>query len=117
MRAPSRAARSAIASPMPRLAPVIRSTFPFSVAMASSRLGLACVELQNVEAGVAVDEVDEPTLIHIHVVGLRRGLASGGLGDVPAHFLRRERIGDVDDAQAAREPGAVDERAFHVLLE
>ena len=58
------------------------------------------LELQNVEPRVAVREVDQPALVHVDVVRLRRGLAGGGLGDEPADFLRRRRVGDVDDAQA-----------------
>src|SRR5882672_11903687 len=78
---------------------------------------ISLLELEDVEARVAVDDVDQPAAVDVDVVGLRAGLAGGGLGDEVADFLRRRRIGDVDDAQAAGEPRAVDERTLHVLLE
>src|SRR5438270_123101 len=78
---------------------------------------LAGIELQNVEAGIAIDDVHEPAFIDVDIVGLRRRLARRRLRNEPADFAWRRRIGDVDDPQASREPGAVHERAFHVLLE
>ena len=72
---------------------------------------------EYVEAAVAVDEVDEAAGIHFHVVGLGGRLAAARLRDGPADFLRRERVADVDDAQPAGEPRAVDERGVDMLLE
>src|SRR5262245_62650288 len=74
-------------------------------------------ELQDVESLVPVDDVDEAASIDVDVIRLRRGLARRGLGDEVAGLARGERVGDVDDPQAAREPRAVDERVRHVLLE
>src|SRR5436305_4009489 len=99
----------ASAAPLPATSNAATSCFIFA--------SLCLVEFEDVEAGIAVDDVDEPTLVDIHIIGLRRGLAGRGLGDEPAGFLRRHRIGDIYDAQTAREPRAVDERAIHALLE
>src|SRR5438876_7108440 len=65
---------------------------------AVKRLFMSTPEFEDVEAGIAIHDIDEPAAVDVHVVGLRRGLAGGGLGDVPADFLRRRRIRDVDDA-------------------
>src|ERR1700694_2345019 len=75
------------------------------------------IELQCVKSCVTVDDVDQASAIDIHIVGLRRGAACSGLRNEITHFARRQRIGDIDDAQSAREPGAVEERVLHVLLE
>src|SRR5262245_26417517 len=50
-------------------------------------------ELEDIEAGVAIADVHEPALVHVHVVGLRRCLAGRRLGNEVADFLRRRRIG------------------------
>src|SRR5690606_22479066 len=77
------------------------------------------VELQHIKPTVTIDQVNQAAIINIGVIGLRAGFAAAGFRDVPAHFLRRRGIGDVDDAQAAREPRAVQQRiaAFPVFLE
>src|SRR5882757_945080 len=54
--APSRAARSAIASPMPRLAPEMNSVLPLSVVMTKTpfcRGADSCVGVKNPAAGFA----------------------------------------------------------------
>src|SRR5687767_10019551 len=80
---------------------------------------LAALELQDVEPVVAIAEIDEAALVHVHVVALRTGLAGRRLGNVVACFARRRGVRDVDDAQPAGKPCAVDERiaALHMLLE
>src|SRR3546814_17382655 len=71
---------------------------------------LAIGHLQNVEAAVAVEHVDDAVLIHVDVVGLRARLAADRLRNEGADLLRREGIGDVDDAPPAGEPGGEDQR-------
>ena len=73
--------------------------------------------LQYVEPHVAVDHVDEAAPVERHVVALRGAAAAGGLGDEVADLLGGERVGDVDDAQAAAEPDRIDERALRALRE
>src|SRR3546814_7692448 len=76
---------------------------------------LAIGHLQNVEAAVAVAHVDDAVLIHVDVVGLRARLAADRLRHEGADLLRREGIGDVDDAQPAGEPGGEDQRIVQLL--
>src|SRR3546814_1519579 len=78
---------------------------------------LAIGHLQNVEAAVAVEHVDDAVLIHVDVVGLRARLAADRLRNEGADLLRREGIGDVDDAQPAGEPGGEDQRLVQLLAE
>src|ERR1019366_1451258 len=42
--------------------------------------------LQDVEADIAVDQVDEAAVVERHVVALGRRAAAAGLGDEPADF-------------------------------
>src|SRR5262245_62502374 len=72
---------------------------------------------QNIESDVAVDHVDQPALVERDVVALRRGRAGRGLRDEVADLARAQRVGDVDDAQAAAEPDGIDDRARHALAE
>ena len=72
--------------------------------------------LHDVQARIAIEHVDEPVL-YINVVALRRLLPRKGLGNVPADLFRRGWVLDVDDTQAAAEPGAVEPVAFDPLLE
>src|SRR5437870_9833659 len=65
------------------------------------------VILQNIESDVAVDHVDQPALVERDVVALRRGSARRRLRDEMADLARAQRIGDVDDPQAATEPATV----------
>src|ERR1700732_2265853 len=74
-------------------------------------------ELQDIEADVAVDHVDQSARIERYVVALRSGLAGNGRRDEIAHLPWALRIGDVDDAQSAGEPDGVDESAGHALAE
>src|ERR1019366_8813360 len=73
--------------------------------------------LQNIEADVAVDQVDEPAVVERHVVALGRRAAAGGFGDEPADLLGGERVRHVDDPQAAAEPDRIDQRALRALGE
>jgi hypothetical protein len=66
---------------------------------------------------VAVDDVDESARIERHVVALRRRSARHRLRNEVTDLARGERVGDVDDAQAAAELDRVDERARHALAE
>src|SRR6266702_4995915 len=73
--------------------------------------------LQNIETDVAVDHVDQTTFVERDVVALRRGPARRGRRDEMADLARAQRIGDVDDAQAAAEPDGIDDGARHALAE
>src|SRR5262249_11795712 len=73
--------------------------------------------LQNIESDVAVDHVDQTALIERDVVALGRGPARRGLRDEMADLAWDQRIGDVDDAQAAAEPDGIDDGARHALAE
>src|SRR5271170_864506 len=53
---------------------------------------LAALELQDVEADIAVDQVDQAARIEIDVVALRARLAADRLGDEMADLARRQRI-------------------------
>src|SRR5215471_16940330 len=73
--------------------------------------------LQNIESDVAVDHVDQPALVERDVVALRRRSARRWLRDEMADLARAQRIGDVDDPQAAAEPDGIDDGARHPLAE
>src|SRR5690348_12777241 len=73
--------------------------------------------LDDVKALVAVDGVDQLALVDEDVIG-RGALQSGSrLRDVPAGFLRRRRIADIDHAKAAREPSAEQRVTGNAFLE
>ena len=57
--------------------------------------GLAA-QFEDVEAAVAVDEVDEAAGIDFHVVGLGAVLPAARFGDEPGDFLRRQRVANID---------------------
>src|SRR5260370_18789996 len=69
------------------------------------------------EADVAVGHVDQPGLGERDVVALRRRSARRRLRDEMADLARAQRIGDVDDAQAAAEPNGIDDGARHAFAE
>src|SRR3954447_17241855 len=75
------------------------------------------LKLQNVEADVAVDHVNEAALVERHVIALRRGPARHRLGNEMADLARAERVGDVDDPQPATEPDGVGDGTGHPLTE
>src|SRR5690349_4645418 len=74
-------------------------------------------ELEYVEPAIPIHDVDQPAAVDLDIIGLRGLGAAARLGDEPSDFLRCVRVADVDDAEAAGEPGAVDQRALDVLLE
>src|SRR5262245_53113606 len=73
------------------------------------------LDLHNIEADVAVDEMDEPAVVDGDIVALRRPASGPRLWHVPADLARRERVGHVDDAKPTAEPGREHDRAAHVL--
>ena len=73
-------------------------------------------EFQNVEPDIPVDHVDQSARVQHYVVALRRAVSSRRLRNEERHLLRRVRLSDIDDAQSAREPRAVDEGIVHMLL-
>src|SRR3954470_83374 len=75
------------------------------------------LKLQDVEADVAVDHIDEAALVERHVIALRRGPARHRLGNEMADLAWAERIGEVDDPQPAAEPDGVGDGAGHPLTE
>src|SRR4029078_1332950 len=77
----------------------------------------SALKLQNVEADVAVDHVNEATLVERHVIALRRGPARHRLGGEKVELARAERIGHIDDPQPAAEPDSVGDGAGHPLAE
>src|SRR5262249_33531273 len=85
--------------------------------MLASRCLPRPVVLQDIEPDVAVDHVDQTALIERDVVALGRGPARRGLRDEMADLAWDQRIGDVDDAQAAAEPDGIDDGARHALAE
>ena len=54
--------------------------------------------LQYIKAYAAVDQVNQPTIVKRHIIGLRRRPAAHRLRDEPANFLWRQRIHHIDDA-------------------
>ena len=70
---------------------------------------LLAVELEYVETRVAVDDIDQSAFVDVDIVGLRRDFACRRFRDEVADFLRRRRIGDIDDAQASSEPRAIEQ--------
>src|SRR3546814_19701940 len=66
---------------------------------------LAIGHLQNVEAAVAVEHVDDAVLIHVDDVGLRARLAADRLRHEGAEHLRRAGIGDREATPPAGAPG------------
>src|SRR5438046_949099 len=79
-----------------------------------SREGSA-VEFQHVEPDPAIDDVEQAPFIERHVVALRCGAAAGRLRNEMADLARAERVGDIYDAQAAREPDRIHDRARDAL--
>src|SRR3954471_14751531 len=77
----------------------------------------SALKLQNVEADMAIDHIDEAALVERHVIALRRGPARHRLGDEMADLAWAQRIGDVDDPQPAAEPDGVGDGAGHPLTE
>src|SRR5438093_7077069 len=110
---------TAIARPMPMLAPVTSAHLP---AMArSTNLVPLPLEFEDMHAGVgAIDRVDVAAIVDLEVVGLYRDLAAlrarsvldaalvglvGRRRNVVARLARMVGIGDVDRAHAGVEPG------------
>ena len=58
-----------------------------------------------------------PTFVERDVVALRRRSARCRLRDEMADLARAQRIGDVDDPQAAAEPNGIDDGARHTFAE
>ena len=71
---------------------------------------------EDVKPHLAVYNIYQPAIIHVHIVGLRVGLAGDGLGDEEADLLRLRRIGDVHDAKPAGEPRQAHPSVRHTLL-
>src|SRR5712671_5506358 len=61
--------------------------------------------LQDVEAAHAVEQKDQPALVHEHVVARRPVGAGCRIGYEMRDFARRVRAADVNNAQAMGEPG------------
>src|SRR3989442_1303485 len=61
--------------------------------------------LEDVQPAPAVDEIEEPAVVHAHVVAGNARRALGHRRQKVPDLARRVRVGDVHDAQAAREPG------------
>ena len=80
---------------------------------------ISALELEDVEAGVTIDDVHQSAVIHVNVVRLRRVFTRRRLGNEPADLLRRAWIGHIHDAQATGKPCTVKQgiAAFHVFLE
>src|SRR5262245_36798570 len=74
-------------------------------------------KFKHIEADIAVDDIGDALVIECHVVGLRRRPPTARLRDEMADLARRERIADVDDAQAAAEPRGKADRSGHALAE
>ena len=55
----------------------------------------------NVKTPVPVEQIDQPALIDIDIVGRRRWLIADRFGNVVGNFDRQIRIGHVDNPQAA----------------
>ena len=79
-----------------------RSSRTRACGWSDKREGIPClaraVELEYVEPGSAVDEINHAARVDVHIVGLRTRLTMQGLGNEVADFLRRRRIGDIHDA-------------------
>ena len=75
-RNPSRASRN----------PAFKQIRPLSQ---GRRLSPSHLEFEHVKADVAVDDVNQPTLVEHHIVALRRGTAADRLGNEKADFARR----------------------------
>src|SRR5215469_10051736 len=71
--------------------------------------------LDDVDAALAIDQVAEPALVDGDVVGGGELEALRGIRLVEGDFARLEGIGDVEDAQALREPGEGNDAAFEAL--
>src|SRR4051812_30488747 len=53
--------------------------------VSDARCRLSPVELDDIETRVAIDDVNEAALVHVHVVRLRRDFPCGRFGYEPAH--------------------------------
>ena len=51
----------------------------------------ATIEFEHIKTEVAIDDINQPTLIKHHIVALWRGTSAGGLGNKEANFARRRR--------------------------
>src|ERR1700719_2594087 len=101
---PSRAARSAMASPMPRLAPVIKSVLPERLTAPSPRSGVLARTLQLDPVAVGVFDVERAPLALGAVARRRRddfnAVRCQPRGQVP-FAERRERQAEVIDVGSA----------------
>src|SRR5258708_26135050 len=60
-------------------APIARLLRCWSAATALRGFSFVLPKFQDVETGIAVDDVHEPAAVHVDIVGLRRRLAPRGL--------------------------------------
>src|ERR1700704_4639286 len=75
----------------------------------------SCSGLDDVDAADAVDEVDQSARIDGHVVGGRAIRPGGGLRQIVTDFFRLERVDEIDEPKALREPGEGNDRAVKAL--
>src|SRR5262249_35727095 len=61
--------------------------------------------LENVQAARAVDQIDQPAVVEAHVVALHALGAGRNVRHERGDLARGMWVGDIDDAQAMREPG------------
>src|SRR5215469_7335744 len=74
-----------------------------------------CRGFNDVDAADAVDEIDQSALVDGRVVGGHAIAAAGRIRQKMSDLPGRERIGDVNEAQALREPGKRDHCAAQTL--
>src|SRR5262249_10147535 len=79
--------------------------------------GTTTVEFKRIESDVAINDINQPTLVEHHVVALRSRTPARGLGDEIADFARGRWLCNVDNAQAGAEPHCKYEGAGHAFVE
>ena len=72
--------------------------------------GATAVEFKRIEPDVAINDINQPTLVERHVVALRCRTPARGLGNEIADFARGRWVCNVDNAQAGAEPHCKYER-------
>src|SRR5215471_11229819 len=79
--------------------------------------GATTVEFKRIEPDVAINDINQPTLVEHHVVALRSRSPARGFGDEIADFARGRWVCNVDNAQAGAEPHCKYERPSHAFVE
>ena len=71
---------------------------------------------QDIQAVVAIDDVEESITVVEDIIALSRAIALGWVQDKISHFFGAVRIRDIHEAQATAEPSDRKDGVVHLLL-